>query len=261
MGNSLRVMSANLWSGAADPDALVRLVAALGVDVLAAQELSEDQAAAIAEVLPYGILEPHRGFHGMGVALRQPGVVDHVEMPYRDARRARLDPLDWPGLVAPVEILNVHIAAPHVGPLGSGWPRRRKQLRHLERYLVDGEEQRDTENGRRTHSEGAAFCEGAVFGEGAAQDRPGQLLIGDFNSTPIWPVYRRLARHMSDAAVVVAQRRGRPLQSTWGPWSGSPRLLRIDHGFVRGLEIEEFQVVHIPGSDHSAVVLDILPVA
>ncbi len=251
MGNSLRVMSANLWSGAADCDALAGMIEALGVDVLAAQELSADQAGAIAEVLPYGVLEPHTRYHGMGVALRRPGTVDRVASPYRDVRRARLEPDAWPGLSARVEILNVHIAAPHVGPLGSGWYKRRHQLRHLERYLVEGEEQGDAEE------------RGGAGGErpAARRERAPQLLVGDFNSTPVWPVYRRLARHMVDAAVVVAQRRGRPVRRTWGPWSGSPRLLRIDHGFLRGLEIEEFQVLHIPGSDHSALVLDVLPAA
>lgn len=250
LGQPLRIMSANLWSGAAEADALVDLVETLEVDVLAVQELAADQARAIAEVLPFGRLEPHPKYHGMGIALRRPGAVDHVPMPYRNLRRARLGVEDWPELGAGIEVLNVHVAAPHVGPLGSGFPRRRQQLRHLERYLVDGQEEGDAGDG------------GPAEGEAARAPGPQprrQVLVGDFNATPVWPVYRRLARHLTDAAVLVAQRRGRPVAATWGPWPGSRRLLRIDHGFVRGVEVEEFRVVELPGSDHSAVVIDVVP--
>lgn len=243
-------MSANLWSGAAHPEALAGLVASLEIDVLATQELTADQADAIGEVLPFGLLEPHPKYHGMGIALRHPARVDHIEMPFRSARRARLGAGDWPDLGRDVEVLNVHVAAPHVGPLGSGFPKRRQQLRQLERYLIDGHQQRDARD------------RGPTEGETASPDQAApraQVLVGDFNSTPVWPVYRRLSRLMTDGAVVVAQRRGRPVRPTWGPWSGSPRLLRIDHGFVRGLDVEEFRVVEVPGSDHSAVVMDVVP--
>ena len=82
-------------------------------------------------------------------------------------------------------------------------------------------------------------------------------MVGDFNSTPIWPVYRRIASHLTDAAVAAAKKLNRRPANTWGPWHGSPRLLRIDHGFVRGVEVEQFHVVDIPMSDHSAVVMDV----
>jgi endonuclease/exonuclease/phosphatase family metal-dependent hydrolase len=243
-------MSANLWSGGADPDGLARLVESLGVDVLAAQELGADQAQAIADVLPHGVLEPDDRHHGMGIALRHPARVDHLQLGYRNARRARLGAEDWPELGAELEVLNVHLAAPHVSPIGSGFPRRRQQLRDLERYLIHGDQQADARD------------EGTGEAEPARPPRPGgsrQVMVGDFNATPVWPVYRRLARLMTDAAVVVAQRQGRAVRATWGPWAGAPRLLRIDHGFVRGVEVEEFQVVTIPGSDHSAVVMDVVP--
>jgi len=64
---------------------------------------------------------------------------------------------------------------------------------------------------------------------------------------------------LTDAAVTVARRRGERPKATWGPWSGSPRLLRIDHAMVGGVTVEGFRVVDIPGSDHDAVVIDITP--
>ena len=87
------------------------------------------------------------------------------------------------------------------------------------------------------------------------------MLVGDFNSTPLWPAYHRVCARMNDAALMVARRRGERPARTWGPWSGAPRLLRIDHGFVAGAEPEGFRVVEVPGSDHSAVVLDVTPSA
>jgi len=84
-----------------------------------------------------------------------------------------------------------------------------------------------------------------------------RVLVGDFNATPVWPVYRRIASVLSDAALMVARRRGERPRNTWGPWAGSPRLLRIDHAMVEGVGVEDLQVVHVPGSDHSAVVVDV----
>jgi len=103
-------MSANLWNGRADPALVAELAASEDVDILAVQELGTRQAEAIREVLPYGVLHPlDRSHHGMGIALRRPGRMDRLRLPYRDAHRARLDPRDWQGLDSRLEILNVHI--------------------------------------------------------------------------------------------------------------------------------------------------------
>ncbi|NNL64688.1 MAG: hypothetical protein HKP30_00455, partial [Myxococcales bacterium] len=85
----------------------------------------------------------------------------------------------------------------------------------------------------------------------------GRVVVGDFNSTPAWPLYWGMKARMQDAAVAVAERRGERPARTWGPWFRAPRLLRIDHGFVSGVEPEGFRVLEIPGSDHSAVLLDV----
>ena len=88
---------------------------------------------------------------------------------------------------------------------------------------------------------------------------PARLVVGDYNATPLWSVYRRMALLFSDGAIQSAQRDGRPLEPTWGPTARGPRMLRIDHAMVRGLEVENFQVVEIPGSDHSGLVFDCSP--
>ena len=82
------------------------------------------------------------------------------------------------------------------------------------------------------------------------------VVVGDLNSTPLWPAYRRIASHLTDAAVAVAKKRSRPAEPTWGPL-GRGKWFRIDHGFVRGVSVEDFQVVELHVSDHSAIVMDL----
>jgi endonuclease/exonuclease/phosphatase family metal-dependent hydrolase len=218
MGSRLRILSANVLNGGTRPDALIELLRRVAPDAAVFQELAPEQAEAISEVLPHGRLEPSRNHHGMGIALRHPGRDGRVELPVRDALLASLSPAEWSELAAPVEIVNVHIHAPHIRPW-SALGLRRGQLKGLLAHL------------QRT------------------PDRP-QVVIGDFNATPLWPIYRRVRQQRRDAARAVTRRPGR----TWGPGPGTPRLLRIDHAFVQHLEVESVQVEPLPGSDHSALV-------
>ena len=221
----LRVLSANLCFGRADPAALVALVRALDVGVVAVQELGPRQAEALAAELPHGKLEPTPDGKGLGIALRRRGEVERLALPHRDARVARLAPEDWPALGRRVEVVNTHLANPIFG-VPASWSHRRGQVAGLAAYLASAEP-----------------CPRA--------------LVGDFNATPRWPAYRRLAAELDDAADVVAARLGRAPQPTWGPTPRSPRLLRIDHVLVDAFEVLDFQVVPIPGTDHSGVLADL----
>jgi endonuclease/exonuclease/phosphatase family metal-dependent hydrolase len=82
-GFGFRLLTANLANGAADPSAFADLVEAAEPDVVAVQELAPEQAEALARVLPFGKLEPARDHHGMGIALRAPGSVRRLSLPYR----------------------------------------------------------------------------------------------------------------------------------------------------------------------------------
>lgn len=226
MAQPLRVMSANLWKGAAEPAALADQVLALAVDVLAVQEATPEQADALSAVMPHGHLEPARDSNGMGILLRRPGELDRVPMRGRDGHVARLSPEQWPQLAAPVEVINLHFSAPHVFYPYPGLLRRPFQMRGLQRYL-------------------------------SSSPNSVRALVGDFNAAPFWPLYRRMSSQFTDAAVAVAETRGSPALPTWGPLATGPRLFRIDHGFVRGLAVEEFRVVDVLGSDHSAIVMDV----
>jgi endonuclease/exonuclease/phosphatase family metal-dependent hydrolase len=226
MGSRIRILSGNLLNGRADPEALCDLTRSLNVDVAAFQELAPEQAEAISDVLPFGALYPRRDHHGMGIALRWPASQDRVKLPLRDALIARLCPETWSGLSQPLDVVGVHVTAPQVWPFWRTVSQRRGQLRGLQEHL-------DSQTERRT------------------------VLIGDFNATPNWPLYRGIVCRVPDAALLAAQRRGTRPVRTWGPWPAGPRLFRIDHAFVRQTEVEAFRVVRIPGTDHSAVVIDV----
>jgi endonuclease/exonuclease/phosphatase family metal-dependent hydrolase len=204
-----------------DPAIFARLVADLGADVVAVQELMPAQAEALAAVLPFGRLDPATNYRGLGIARRTPGVVTRLPLEYRDAYRTEVELGS-----ARVEIVNVHVAAPHAGLPWRALPARRAQLRGLEAHL-------------------------------AASPERCRVLVGDLNATPLWPVYRRLTRRLQDGAWEAVRGNGARPGRTWGPWPGAPRLLRIDHVLVCGVAVSAVRVVDLPGSDHSALVADL----
>ena len=220
----LRLITVNLRHGRADPAAFAELVTRERPAVVAVQELGPRLADTLGGLLPHGKLEPTPDGMGMGVALRRPAAVERLALPHRDALVARLEPEEWPELSGRVEILNVHISAPHTR-VPRSWQDRRGQVAGLETYLA------------------------GVPGPRA--------LVGDLNATPAWPAYRRLAALLDDAAALVAAREGRAPARTWGPGPGTPRLLRIDHVLVDALAVHALRVLPLPGSDHSAVVVDL----
>jgi endonuclease/exonuclease/phosphatase (EEP) superfamily protein YafD len=226
----VRIVSANLWNGAVDPRAFADLIERLEPDAVATQEMSPEQAEALARVLPHGLLEPSRDFMGMGIALRDPAPVRRLGLPCRDARVTEIR-CERSGTRLELELLNVHIQAPHVARSWGTLRSRGGQLRGLVRHL-----------------------------EAAPQRR--RVLVGDLNATPLWPLYRRLAARLTDAAVLAARHHGRAVERTWGPWPGGPRLLRLDHALVHGVAVDDFQVLPLPGGDHCAIVVDVaMPIA
>ncbi len=224
MGGHLRVLSTNLWWGRVTPEDLQEVVRETRADVVVTQELWAHQAEALSEVLPHGFLAPSTGAFGYGIALRHPGAHGSIRLPCRDAAVARLTPADWPQLSGPVEIVNVHIAAPH---MPYTWLRmwRHRQMKALTAYL-----------------------------DGSPDTR--RAVLGDFNSTPVWPVYKQMAARLTDAAAFHAERAGTTPRRTWPRWAGSRRFIRIDHCFSGGLDVGQFEVVEMPGSDHCAVLAE-----
>lgn len=227
MGGHLRILSANLFNGAADPAALAALVRAERPDVVAAQEMAPEQAEVLAELLPHGRLEPARNHRGMGLALAAPARCGQLELVHRNARVARLLPADWPRLERPVDIVNLHVSSPTAHPFRAQPRRRALQLRGLLAHLD-------------------------------AAPETALAVVGDFNATPLWPFYRRLATRLDDVVADFASAEGRRPARTWRAAAGrGPRLLRIDHCLARGLRAERVAVLDLRGSDHCALLVDL----
>ncbi len=219
---SLRILTANLMNGGADPEAFAALVRETRADVVAVQELAPAQADALSRVLGHGRLDPRRDKRGMGIALARPARSSRIHLRHRDAHVALLDPAHWPELAAPLEVLNVHMEATTLRRPWAQLARRREQLSGLLAHL-------DASAGRA------------------------RVLVGDLNATPAWPVYRRLATRLADAALLDAQRRGTRAARTWPRGLGRLRLLRLDHCFAGGCGVERVDVLDLRGSDHCAV--------
>ncbi len=225
MGDVLRLLSMNLQNGAADPYAAAALVERVNADVCALQELAPRQARAISDVLPHGRLDPATDFFGMGIALRHEARVERLPLAGRDGFRAWLAGDTW-ARREPLEVVNLHLLAPHSWPFWRILRARRTQVRQARERL-------------------------------GSPDTRARAILGDLNATPLWPAYRRLAAGHTDAAQLAARRMGERPRRTWGPWSGSPRLLRIDHALVSGVDVSAVRVLPIEGSDHSALLLEI----
>lgn len=84
-----------------------------------------------------------------------------------------------------------------------------------------------------------------------------RAIVGDFNASPAWPLYKQMASRYLDAAV--ACRNGVRPPPTWPhlPFLGIRGILRIDHCFVSHLTPKESRVLAIPGSDHLGLCIDL----
>lgn len=217
----MRILTANLRAGLADPEALSELLEACAIDVACFQELGPAQAAAIREVLPYGTLDPGAGrtrFAGMGIAAREPLDVEVLPLDGRRGFRAVLD--------GTLELLNVHVmvyasrTTPHAGIL------RRRQMRQLLDHLD------------------------------ATPEKP-RLLLGDLNSWGVTPAYRSLTSRLRDLHVEYAASSGGAVAPTWGWRPTSRRLLRLDHVLGAGVDVARIEVVDLVGSDHDGLIVEL----
>ena len=225
---AIRILTANLESGGADPAALEALLRRHAPDVACLKELGPAQAEAVTSVLPHGRLEPALDHCGMGIALHRDVEVGRIAMPYRAARVVRLEPGEWPTLEDTVEIVNLHVMAPTKFPYWEQPATRSAQVQGLLAHV-------------------------------RASDVERRVLVGDLNATPVWPVYREIARHFEDAAHSHARLEGRRPARTWPAWSWlrEYRLLRIDHCFTQAVQISRVERLSVPGSDHDALCIDV----
>jgi endonuclease/exonuclease/phosphatase (EEP) superfamily protein YafD len=215
---SVRVLTANLGLGEADPNAVVAL-ARETADVLVVQEMTPGLAAAMVragldDVMPHRSIDPRKNANGIGIWSRYPiadsrAVSGHA-MPMRIAR------IQVPGVVIAPTLLAVHLAAPWVQPL---------------QYFRDDIARFPTTLQELARNEGS----GAV------------IVAGDLNSTYDMRPFRRLldAGYRDAAEQAGAGLTGSfPSRSWYGPVFG------IDHVLVRNCTATAAQTVPVPGSDH-----------
>lgn len=131
----MRLMTANLWNGRADPASLRHVLDDVVPDVLVAQEVGFADAEVIEGFFPHGFVRGAYDITGRAFAARKPIDVETVDLPLRPLHMADID-----GVV----VLGVHLANPTDIPAG---PRIRKvevdailqRASGLERVVVAGD--------------------------------------------------------------------------------------------------------------------------
>lgn len=227
---SIRLVSANLRFGRADPDALVQL-ALQHADILAVQELTPELAermmgAGIADAFPYQALRAREGGAGVGIWSRYPM-----------QRGAEYDEF-WLGLLtATVRLPDVaDEATVVVAHMSAPWPEPLKSWR--DDLAMLGE----------TLQKISASAAGPV------------MVAADLNATPDVLEFRRLLRNGYNDA---AEQAGAGLTRTHpDDVRLLPPIFALDHVLTRRCSAESVRTLAIAGSDHRALATVIsLPIA
>ncbi len=221
MDTPIRLMTSNLLHGGADVDAFVEVLDRLNPDVVVTQELGFEYVEVLTERYDNHYLNPAEDFTGRGIATRLEAVFGDIPMPARFGTSARLDVGGelW-------NLAGIHLINPIDFPWWTSVKTRTIQLEAIDRWS-------------RTV-------------KGLA------IVAGDFNASPKWPAYRHMTEDWTDLVAEQASESGERPGRTWGWRPGWPRLLRIDHVFGAGVIATDVSVVPIKGSDHDAVVVDLV---
>ena len=222
-GVRLQVMTINMFIGAADPAAIVKLVREHDVAVLAVQEFSPSaraglSAAGLDALLPYAALADEVGTTGSGLYSRYPIATSGSERSGGGNMQvyATIQP---PG-AGPLQLESAHPLAPYAVSVLGLW-----------RGDLDAEPRADP-------------------------GRPPRILLGDFNSTLDHTPVRDLISHgYRDAADAT----GEGLVGTWGPYHGDPiPPITLDHVLVdKRIGVRDVQVHAVTGSDHRCVIASV----
>lgn len=222
----IRLLSANVLIDNHRIEPFAAVLAHLRPDIVVLQELSpwhrsalEARGALSVAAFPWRlVLDDELASQGIGVWSRYP-LTNAVPWEVSGNRQIRAD-LQVPG-AASVSLFGLHLPPP--------WPWTAK---HWALALAD------VDRAART-------AKGPV------------LLAGDLNAT--WD-HRRLRKLGGRGLRDAAREAGRGLTLTW-PTDGRYRwpLFRIDHVLVPAdVAVREYQTVPVPGSDHRALVVDLL---
>lgn len=211
----IRVLTANLSNGRADPQALAAL--SRETDLLIVQELSTDLAdglAGLESVFPYRVLDPRPHASGAGVWSRYPIVRSSRDDGYiLGLLTLTVRP---PGSASDVTVLNVHLAGPYPQPID----RWRQEIAALRATMNE-----EANGGRRQ----------AV------------IVAGDFNATSDMQPLRRLLR---DGFTDAREQSGAGLLPTFPADRSWPPLLGIDQILTLNAPASDVRTERVPGSDH-----------
>ncbi|WNG88241.1 endonuclease/exonuclease/phosphatase family protein [Mycobacterium sp. ITM-2016-00317] len=218
----VRVLSANLFLGQANPEAFVALADDVA-DVVAVQEMTQASAdglsaAGMDGVFPYRVIVPARNASGIGIWSRHPivhsGRIDGYTMPMVGAR------IRIPGVRVDTTVLSVHLPGPWPTPI-DGW---RSDIARLPETLREV---------------------GETAGAGAV------IVAGDFNATVDMAPFRRLlAEGYGDAGTEA----GAGLVRTYPGREMRPPLIGIDHILTKNCSAASVSTVTVPGADHRGLV-------
>lgn len=217
----LVVMSANLLYGGADARALVMAVREHRVDVLVLLEVTPDavdrlREAGLDTLLPESVGRSSHGAEGTIVRSRNTLTVMDPGLDQVPSPAFNEPVVSIPFPPGEVVLGAVHSQAPGLSE-AEDW---RLGLASLQKWR-----------------------------ERQPTDRP-LVLAGDFNSSWGHPGFRQVAETMTDAHRAAGQGWVRT-------WPQGRRLIRpfvqLDHVLVRGLDVVDAGVIHLPNTDHAAV--------
>jgi endonuclease/exonuclease/phosphatase (EEP) superfamily protein YafD len=219
---AVRVLTANLGLGQADPRAVVEL-ARDAADVLAVQEMTPEAAAGLSAagldaMFPHRIIDPRERAGGIGIWSRYPivesGPIGGFSLSMLRAR------LQVPGVVIDPTVVAVHLAAPWIQPIDY-W---RQDLARFPDTLRES---------------------ARAAGTGAV------IVAGDFNSTADMLPFRRL---LWEGYRDAAEQAGAGMTRTFPNRRWRPPVIGIDHVLVHNCVAMSARTVVLPGSDHRGLV-------
>jgi endonuclease/exonuclease/phosphatase (EEP) superfamily protein YafD len=217
-GIPIRVLTANLREGGADPTALAAL-ARDHVDLLVAQELTPGLARQLSELepeFPYRALDPAPFAGGVGIWSRYPIVQSSRNAGYKLGMVSAS--VRVPGAANDVVVLAAHL----VGP----WPQAIDDWR------------RELAKFPETLSATAGTAPGAV------------IVAGDLNATNDMQPLRELLR---DGFANAAEQSAAGFVRTFPADESAPPLIGIDHILTYKCSASDLRTVRVPGSDHLGV--------
>jgi endonuclease/exonuclease/phosphatase (EEP) superfamily protein YafD len=221
----VRVLTANLYLGQADPAAFVSL-ARDGADIVAVQELTQQMAdglsaAGMDTAFPYRVIAPAPNSSGIGLWSRHPvvhsGRIDGFTLPMIGTR------IRIPGVRVDTTVLSVHLPGPWPTPI-EGWASDIARLPDTLREV------------------------GNSAGAGAV------IVAGDFNATLDMAPFRRLLDQGYGDAGADA---GAGLARTYPGGRSWPPVIGIDHILTKNAAAATERTVVVPGADHRGLLATI----